>query len=342
MLQHRLIIALSAIGVVAGSMTGMAAGFPEKDITFVIPNRAGGGFDVYARATARFMQKYLPNKVNVVPKNMVGAGGRKGTTAVYRSKPDGYTFVILNIPGIVIPQILGQKVAYDIGKLTFIGRLSSDKYAIVVRKNSKFKSIADLQKAATPTKFVSLSPGMTQYVSSKISTSALGINAAEVSGYRGIRGMLVALIRGDGDAAVTAVQTAIPFFESGDVVPLAFLSAKSLYAGVPTANDVGNSKLGFLGLETHRRGSTRHSRGPATHTRDGHRKGRQEPGDDRVGEKGQARHQMDQRRRSAAHRRGRDRILSRIQTVPREEKEEEIATADRPGRNISGHPVTAV
>ena len=49
MLQHRLIIALSAIGVVAGSMTGMAAGFPEKDITFVIPNRAGGGFDVYAR-----------------------------------------------------------------------------------------------------------------------------------------------------------------------------------------------------------------------------------------------------------------------------------------------------
>ena len=249
MLQHRLIIALSAIGVVAGSMTGMAAGFPEKDITFVIPNRPGGGFDVYARATARFMQKYLPNKVNVVPKNMVGAGGRKGTTAVYRSKPDGYTFVILNIPGIVIPQILGQKVTYDIGKLTFIGRLSSDKYAIVVRKNSRFKSIADLQKAATPTKFVSLSPGMTQYVSSKISTSALGIKAAEVSGYRGIRGMLVALIRGDGDAAVTAVQTAIPFFESGDVVPLAFLSAKSMYAGVPTANDVGNSKLGFLGLE---------------------------------------------------------------------------------------------
>ena len=75
MLQHRLIIALSAIGLVAGSMPGMAAGFPEKDINFVIPNRPGGGFDVYARATARFMQKYLPNKVNVVPKNMVGASG---------------------------------------------------------------------------------------------------------------------------------------------------------------------------------------------------------------------------------------------------------------------------
>ena len=132
---------------------------------------------------------------------------------------------ISNIPGIVIPQILGQKVAYDIGKMSFIGRLSSDKYAIVVRKNSQFKSIADLQKATAPTKFVSLSPGMTQYVSSKISTSALGIKAQNVSGYRGIRGMLVALIRGDGDAAVTAVQTAIPFFESGDVVPLAFLSS---------------------------------------------------------------------------------------------------------------------
>jgi len=249
MFHKRMILALSAVCLMASSTTGMAAGFPEKDITFVIPNRPGGGFDVYARATARYMKKYLPNKVNVIPKNMTGAGGRKGTTAVYRSKPDGHMFVILNVPGIVIPQILGQKVAYDISKMSFIGRLSSDKYAIVVRKNSPYKSIADLQKAKKAIRFVGLSPGMTQYVASKISLSALGIKSEDVSGYRGIRGMLVALIRGDGDAAVTALQTTIPFLKTGDVVPLVLLSPDQLLPGVPTAKDIGNAKLGFLGLE---------------------------------------------------------------------------------------------
>ena len=249
MIHQRMLLVISAIGLVTGSMTGMAAGFPEKDITIVIPNRPGGGFDVYARATARYMQKYLPNKVNVIPKNMTGAGGRKGTTAVYRSKPDGYTFVILNVPGIVIPQILGQKVAYDISKMSFIGRIGNDKYAIVVRKNSRFKSVADLQNATAPIRFVALSPGMTQYVASKISLSALGIKSDDVSGYRGIRGMLVALIRGDGDAGVTAVGTALPFIESGDVVPLASFGPKGMLSGVPTAKDIGNANLGYLGLE---------------------------------------------------------------------------------------------
>ena len=55
-----------------------AAGFPERDITFIIPNQVGGGFDAYVRAIAPVMEKYLPNKVNVLPLNVPAGGGAKG------------------------------------------------------------------------------------------------------------------------------------------------------------------------------------------------------------------------------------------------------------------------
>ena len=238
-----------AVAIVVAVSGGAAVAFPEKDVTIIIPNRPGGGFDVYARAAARYMQKHLPNKVNVIPKNVTGAGGRKGTAAIYRSKPDGHTFGILNIPGIVVHQILGRKVAYDVSKMSFIARVSKDKYTIVVPKGSSFKSVADLKKAAKPVRFITMSPGMTQYITSKIAIARLALKAEELTGYRSVRDMMVAVVRGDGEASVTPVRTAIPFFESGDIRPLAFFDKKSYIAGVPTAKDLGYSELALLGLE---------------------------------------------------------------------------------------------
>ncbi len=68
-----------AAAIVLPSPT-FAAGFPERDITFVIPNQVGGGFDAYVRAIAPAMEKYLPNKVNVVPLNVPAGGGAKGVS----------------------------------------------------------------------------------------------------------------------------------------------------------------------------------------------------------------------------------------------------------------------
>lgn len=49
------------------------------------------------------MGKCLPNNVNVVPKNVPGAGGRKGYSALQRARPDGYTISTINMPGAAIP-----------------------------------------------------------------------------------------------------------------------------------------------------------------------------------------------------------------------------------------------
>src|SRR3982074_3265062 len=76
-----------------------AAAYPEQDITIVIPSVVGGGFDSYARAITPAMERYLPNKVSIVPQNVPTLGGGGGASIVYRAKPDGYTIGMFNIPG---------------------------------------------------------------------------------------------------------------------------------------------------------------------------------------------------------------------------------------------------
>ena len=96
-LRFAIVVALCSICLVP--LRVGAAGFPERDITFIIPNQVGGGFDAYVRAIAPVMEKYLPNKVNVVPLNVPAGGGAKGVNQLYRARPDGYTIGILNVPG---------------------------------------------------------------------------------------------------------------------------------------------------------------------------------------------------------------------------------------------------
>src|SRR5258708_38869502 len=79
-----------------------AAAYPSKNIQFVIPYAPGGGFDVYPRVVAPVMEKYLPNKVNIVPINIAAGARRRRATQVSRAKAGGYTNGSLNIPGAVI------------------------------------------------------------------------------------------------------------------------------------------------------------------------------------------------------------------------------------------------
>jgi tripartite-type tricarboxylate transporter receptor subunit TctC len=66
-----------------------AAGFPERDITLVVPWAAGGGTDTLARTLVKNGKKYFAVNMNVV--NRVGGTGVVGMDSVAKAKPDGYT-----------------------------------------------------------------------------------------------------------------------------------------------------------------------------------------------------------------------------------------------------------
>ena len=72
-----------------------AQDFPAKPITMVMPYAAGGPGDTITRLFAGSMQKILGQQVLV--DNTAGASGSIGTAKVARSKPDGYTLLMIHV-----------------------------------------------------------------------------------------------------------------------------------------------------------------------------------------------------------------------------------------------------
>lgn len=223
--------------------------FPEKDITFVIPYSAGGGFDRTVRLIAPFMEKYLPNNVNVVPKNVPGAGGRKGIAQVYRAKPDGHTIAVFNMPGMAIPALTGEKVAYDLDKVSWVGRLATAVYMMGVGKKSGITSVSDLKKLGRKVKFTTTAYGSTGYTASAVAAQVMQLPFEMLTGYKGSKNYTLGAIRGDGDAFMGVVSSTVKYVQSGDVVGVATFEKVSSIPGVPTVRSLGFPELEGLGLQ---------------------------------------------------------------------------------------------
>ncbi len=247
---YRLGAALIAGATLAVAAPAWAAGFPEKDITFIIPYGPGGGFDTYVRKIAPVMQKHLPNKVNVVPKNIAGAGGNKAAAQLYRAKPDGYQIAIFNMPGMLLDKILGRKVAFDVDKFEWLGRIAQSKYVLAVGTKGKHQSVQDLMKAKKATfKYAITSPASTSYVAGKIMGDILGMNINFLAGYKSSAKISLSLVRGDTDLSLFNTRSLAKWMKSGELKPVLSFEKKSPFKGVPTAAEIGHPELELLTIE---------------------------------------------------------------------------------------------
>ncbi|MCH3918236.1 MAG: tripartite tricarboxylate transporter substrate binding protein [Spirochaetia bacterium] len=78
--------------------------YPNRDITMVIPVKAGGDTDTYGRILAQYMGQELDT--NIAVENIDGATGTIGGRQVYNARPDGYTLLFFH-DAAVIAQICG-------------------------------------------------------------------------------------------------------------------------------------------------------------------------------------------------------------------------------------------
>jgi len=183
-----------------------APAYPTKNIQFVVPFAAGGGFDTYVRVVGPVMEKRLPGGVNIVPFNVPAGGGSRGATRLYRARPDGYTIGILNIPGLFILQEQQGSTGYQPSEFTWIGAIGEgERYALCVSSRSPLNTYEELKalSAARPVKFSVTGPQSTSYAATMIGSRLLGLRARMITGYRGSAEYIVAAIRGDSDAVIT-------------------------------------------------------------------------------------------------------------------------------------------
>jgi len=121
-----------------------AAGFPERDITLVVPWAAGGGTDTLARTLLKNGKKYFGVNINVV--NRVGGTGVVGMDSVAKAKPDGYTVGVITF-NLSTYRLLGQSdLSYR--DFSLIALLNRSIAGLTVKADSQFKNLKDLVEYA--------------------------------------------------------------------------------------------------------------------------------------------------------------------------------------------------
>ncbi|HON42356.1 MAG TPA: tripartite tricarboxylate transporter substrate binding protein [Bacillota bacterium] len=134
------VVILSLVALMFGQVVA-AAGFPEKPITYMICFDPGGESDI----TARLQQKYLEDvlKTKVVITYKVGGGGAVGWSELIRSKPDGYTIAGDNLPHTILQPMQRGDAGYTTEQLKRVYCFESTPCALVVKKDSPFKTLDD-------------------------------------------------------------------------------------------------------------------------------------------------------------------------------------------------------
>ena len=110
----------------------------------MVPNTAGSGYDTTARAAAKVMDD---NEVtsNVEVFNLAGAGGTVGLSRTVSEKGNGKLMMMMGL-GVVGAQYTNKSEA-KLDQTTPIAKLIEESGAIVVAKNSPYKTITELVDA---------------------------------------------------------------------------------------------------------------------------------------------------------------------------------------------------
>ncbi len=183
---------LFALGALAGLGLGASPAAAQtgadfyngKTVTYIVSTAAGGGYDLYGRLVAEYMQKYLPGSTFVV-KNVPGAGHLVGTNTIYASKPDGLTIGTFNT-GLIYNQLIAiEGVKFDLNKMSWIGKAASEPRIVVVSKESQITSFKQLVEMKQPVNFSTAGVGSAAYVETTVLLNVLKLPIKILSGYNG-------------------------------------------------------------------------------------------------------------------------------------------------------------
>jgi|GEM_PF-1978060 len=215
----KLSILLTLSLAVFGLGLAVAADYPSRNVSVIVPFAAGGGNDMIARALLKNAGKYCPVSFNVV--NVPGGGGVVGLAKAITARPDGYTLSIIEANCIQAAHIQGM-TKYDGSKdLVPVSRIGFAEASICVKADSKYKTLKDLVEGARAnpeaiTVAVGSGKGGCWDMPLQTLAAAEKVKFKHVYMHGGAPAR-TAVLGGHMDACAIGIMEAEPFVRSGDI-----------------------------------------------------------------------------------------------------------------------------
>lgn len=234
-----LIVLLASVALFAN---GSAETYPSKDIQMICNSGAGGGTDTIVRQVSLLAEKELGGSFYVVNKS--DGVEAVGPSLVMQAKPDGYTVGNINYGSVVNAVYNSLIPGYDLNKLNIFALITKENDALMVGKDSPYKTFDELIAAAkaNPGKIRIGDQGVggRVYLLATKLEDMFGVKFNKIS-YQSSAAQREAILNKEIDAAITSMGDFASLLNSGDAVALVEFSNQrnAAYPDVPTILELG-------------------------------------------------------------------------------------------------------
>lgn len=239
-LHRRRLLTIATAALACGAGGALAAGYPERPITLIVPYAPGGPTDQHLRVLADEAGKILGR--SIVLDSRPGASGTNAAAAMPRATPDGYTLAVL--PASVYREPYINKVAFDPATtFSYIVLLSDYAFGLAVKADAPWKTWKDFvaDAAKRPGKInigATGAVGTPRIVMDEVAEAAnIQLNMVP---YKGDADLVNAILGGHIDAAPLS-GVAVPHIDAGKMRYLTMLTPKRVkrYPDLPTLKEQG-------------------------------------------------------------------------------------------------------
>jgi tripartite-type tricarboxylate transporter receptor subunit TctC len=230
------------LSLAAGEAAAQGSPWPNRPIRFVVPLPPGGSPDYLSRLLAERLQPALGQPL--VVENRPGAAGNIARDFVAKAPADGYT-ILMSESAHVMSAAVVAKLPYDpIKDFEPISLAATIPFGLTVNSSMPVHSLKEFieytkasQRALT---YGTAGIGAPHHFAVELLRSMTGINVVHVP-YKGSAGIIPALLSGEIDFTIAAVNSLLPHFKSGRLRPIAMAgsSRTAILPGVPTIVEAG-------------------------------------------------------------------------------------------------------
>ena len=240
----------AATAMAAAALPAAAQGtYPERPVTFIVPQGPGGANDTIARIVTQKLTTIL--KQSMIVDNRSGAGGNIGTAAVAKAKPDGYTLLFTTNSAQVINPALYSKPGFDAVKdFEPVATAATAGYVLVANPAFPVQSVKELvayvkRAPKNSVSYASAGNGTLNHLIGAMFEKAVGVEMTHIP-YRTAAAAATDVVSGQVPLSVQSLPSSIGFIKAGKLKVLGVANEKRL-AALPDVPTLGET---FPGLGT--------------------------------------------------------------------------------------------